>query len=379
MLPFSERNPSRKSRRSRFRTFRKSEVGLVLPPLLCHFCVASIMSDANNTSTRKRLRNCCFTLNNPTETSATFAERIRNVLSPSYFVFQLEQGEQGTPHFQGYLEFPSPKSFNAIRHALNNAHIEARRGSAAQASDYCQKADSRLDGPWVFGELSAQGRRSDLSDAIASLRDSGLTGVAEQYPASFVKYSSGLAKLDALQHRFERRGEPPSVFLHYGPTDAGKTRRAYDNEPQLVRLSPELKWFDSYYPGDPAVLFDEFAGRMSHCELTRLLEVTDRYPLHLQVKGGHIRFNPSRIYFTTNIHPRDWYDYSKRETQYAALRRRFTTVVWWKSAGTEPLVLTPPHPDWLHFWSGPPLIPQRPLGPLDDYVIHPDPVDQFNF
>lgn len=333
----------------------------------------------DNTSSRKRLRNACFTLNNPDEPAASFAQRVREALAPTYLVFQLERGENGTPHYQGYIEFDKPKSFSTVHRALGRAHLEARRGSAAQASDYCQKADSRVDGPWVFGQLSQQGRRSDLADALTALDSGGLLAVAEQYPASFVKYSSGLAKLDAIKHRFDRREHPPAVALHYGPTRCGKTRLAYDNEPRLVRLQPNLKWFDTYQPGDPAVLFDEFVGRMSHCELTRLLEVTDRYPLLLEVKGGFIRFNPVRIYFTSNIHPRDWYDYTKRETQYAAIQRRFTSVVWWKRTGLPPVHLDPQHPDWERFWAGPPVLPVPTLGPLDDYVVHPDPVDQFNF
>ena len=49
-------------------------------------------------------RHVCFTYNNPSSSPTQFqallqaAERIR------YAIFQLEEGENGTPHYQGYVE-----------------------------------------------------------------------------------------------------------------------------------------------------------------------------------------------------------------------------------------------------------------------------------
>lgn len=329
-------------------------------------------------SKNRQIRNACFTLNNPTVEAPAFAQAVCDALSPSYLVFQLERGEQGTPHFQGYIEFKGPKSFKHVQRTLLSAHLESRRGSAAQAAAYCKKPDSRVDGPWEFGEISSQGRRTDLSDAVAALREGGMPLVLQRHPESYVKFGNGLRNLSVQLHKYDRR-DPPEVTLLFGPPGVGKTHFAFDGEPLLVSIPGSLQWFDNY-ADEEAVLFDDFDGRRSSAPLKQLLNLLDRYPLMVPVKGSHVNFVARRIYITTNFHPRDWYDWSEREQQYAALKRRFSRVLWWKSAERDSVVTLIPSDDgWVRFWAGRVDPVPRELGPMDDYVIHPDPVDYFNF
>lgn len=60
--------------------------------------------------------------------------------------------------------------------------------------------------------------------------------------------------------------------------------------------------------------------------LSYLLQLLDRYPITVEVKGSYAVLAATKIIVTTNIHPKLWYDYSQREEQYQALCRRFTTV-----------------------------------------------------
>lgn len=76
----------------------------------------------------------------------------------TYAVWQLEVGEEGTPHYQGYLECSGKRSYAQL-HAVpgfEGCHLEARRGTQGQAISYCTKADTRVDGPWYFGEAKQQ-------------------------------------------------------------------------------------------------------------------------------------------------------------------------------------------------------------------------------
>lgn len=50
----------------------------------------------------------------------------------------------------------------------------------------------------------------------------------------------------------------------------------------------------------------------------------------LIILGGFVWWNPDIIYLTSNAHPMNWYDYSKREDKEAALRRRFTKIIEFK-------------------------------------------------
>jgi len=74
-------------------------------------------------------------------------------------VYQYEQGEQGTPHFQGYLECVGKKSIVQLKKlpGFERAHFEVRRGQQEQAVGYCKKPDGRLGGPWEHGEMKKQG------------------------------------------------------------------------------------------------------------------------------------------------------------------------------------------------------------------------------
>jgi len=100
----------------------------------------------------------CFTWNNP------LAKKLALPGGATYLVWQVEKGENGTCHLQGYVEWKNQKTLVSLKKWLPEAHWEVRRGTAEQARAYCMKEDSRVEGPWEIGEISKpeQGKRSDL-------------------------------------------------------------------------------------------------------------------------------------------------------------------------------------------------------------------------
>ena len=52
-----------------------------------------------------------------------------------------------------------------------------------------------------------------------------------------------------------------------------------------------------------------------------MLTFLDRHEMHLENKGGNLKFNSHNIIITTNIDPRDWYPHVLVETK-APLARR---------------------------------------------------------
>lgn len=100
-----------------------------------------------------------FTYNNPNGDLNTEFTDLR------YTIWQLERGESGTYHFQGYAEFKKPIRLAACKRWLSSAHWEPRRGTPTQAKEYASKEDTRIAGPWEFGEQGgAQGKRTDLDE-----------------------------------------------------------------------------------------------------------------------------------------------------------------------------------------------------------------------
>lgn len=149
-----------------------------------------------------------------------------------------------------------------------------------------------------------------------------------------------------------QREEPPEVTLLYGPSGCGKTRQVFDTESLddlWVKPADDNMWFDGY-DNHPAALLDDFAGRLSKVSLVSLLRMLDRYVVQFPVKGGFVYFAPQRIWITTNIHPSEWYEWTGREAQYPALRRRFTRVVAWGADGTQHRQYNRGDEDWDLFW-----------------------------
>ena len=102
-----------------------------------------------------RFRNVCVTFNNYPEsfTPEVFNEECK------YYVIGKEIGEKGTKHLQCYMEFKKQKRLKSIQLLFKaKVHVEARKGTPQEASDYCKK-----DGDFIeHGTISAQGRRNDI-------------------------------------------------------------------------------------------------------------------------------------------------------------------------------------------------------------------------
>lgn len=285
-----------------------------------------------------------FTINNPQYEPESFKEKLAKDDGIKAVIFQKEKGEQGTEHYQGYVELAKRNRLSFLRSRLSDvAHYERRRGTAQQAIDYCSKEDTRVSGPYDFGEftLDEPGQRNDLIATRATLEKGGLTAVAQEHYAEFVRYHRGLEA--AFNRLTSRDREPVTVDLFIGNPGVGKSRLAWEMDPQLHSQPAESAWFDGY-ECHKTLLLEDFAGASSHKTLSATLRLLDRYPLRLAIKGGFTWLKATRIILTTNIHPRQWYQWDHRENQYAALARRIHNVHVWERDGTH-VILSPERRD----------------------------------
>lgn len=232
-----------------------------------------------------------------------------------YAVWQLEVGERGTPHYQGYVELGTPRGLSYMRNVVPLAHWEIRRGSADDARDYAMKQETRMAGPWEHGEFVSkkQGRRNDL-EAIKNMLDAGasLIDIYEKYFESSARYYKFWDRY--LQEKSVHRSEPPEVYLLVGETGTGKSRFCYDHCPGAYWKS-RGEWWDGYC-GQSVVVIDEFYGWLAY---DFVLRITDRYPIDVPVKGGFRKFVATTIFFTSNRPPWEWW--SKPRSQSAFSRR----------------------------------------------------------
>lgn len=109
-----------------------------------------------------------------------------------------------------------------------------------------------------------------------------------------------------------------TAVVYCGPTGVGKSRRAWSEATfDAFPKDPRTKWWDGY-TGEQHVVVDEFRGSI---DIAHLLRWLDRYPVLVEVKGGTIPLRATRIWFTSNLHPRYWYPELDIGTMEALIRR----------------------------------------------------------
>jgi len=258
---------------------------------------------------RQQLRNFCFTLNNWTDEEITTIKTIKF----KYLIYGKEVGESGTPHLQGYMELAGRRDFDSIKKIIPRMHIEVRRGTAKEASDYCKK-DGNFE---EEGEISKQGDRKDIVAAY----DAAKSGVRmEEFMDSCPSYQNLRIFEKAVSVYQKKRDFKPEVYWLYGPTGSGKTRYVVEKEKDLWISGKNLRWWDGY-ENQEATLFDDF--RKDFCTFHELLRILDRYPMTVEVKGGHRVLNSKRMYITSCFNPEEIYHVRE---DIAQLLRRITEI-----------------------------------------------------
>ena len=223
---------------------------------------------------------------------------------------QLEQcPKTGRIHLQYMIQMDRSRQLARVRKISAQTHWEPVRGSCAQARAYCTKEETRVDGPWEFGQMTTQGKRRGLEEAIDAVKlGNPIKEIASEFSMVWVGHYKGLLNLrQTLGLEADRRQfgpEGPEVWVLWGPTGTGKSRFAAEQWPDAFWKAPDDKWWDGYN-GQETVIIDDFKDYgMKLLDMQRLL---DRYPLWVEVKGGSVPMLAKRYVLTSNTHPDEWY------------------------------------------------------------------------
>ncbi len=295
-------------------------------------------------TSNRRSRLWCFTINADPEGFYDGLNAIYefNRSHIRYICGQMEM--EGHLHFQGYIQLKMSQRMSWLKSNISyGGHYEPQRGTNTQARDYTNKEETRVNQarqPYIeFGHfVKGRGTRTDLvAFKNAIMQGTRKIDLLETYLSSMARYPKFYQMVRSMVR--PTRTTDLIVRLNFGETGLGKSRYAYDNHPQLyaLPLSNSL-WFDGYDLHETALL-DDFAGAASKLTLNDTLRLLDRYPIQVQVKGSFAWWMPNLIIITTNVHPRNWYKWARREGQYRALVRRISEV-WWYREDQVPVILT---------------------------------------
>lgn len=269
----------------------------------------------------------CFTLNNWTELEyeAIWA------IECSYLVVGKEVGEKGTPHLQGYIKMNKYcKKVEAIRLLGERTSVRCARGSAAQNTTYCSK-DGNVA---VKGVLSEQGKRTDIEVLLEAVQEDTpewelwkeMPNVMNSCLRSYDRMKACWAKEQAIQQAEDKI--KPEVHVLWGKTGVGKTTAV--EEEYGIRNIAYAEWGDSShiwwngYENEENIIINDFYGNLPLCYMLRLLGDNC---MRLNAKNTFTYRRAKRIFITSNVHPREWYNPdSIPEEKLKALFRRFTSV-----------------------------------------------------
>lgn len=294
--------------------------------------------------THREAKKWCFTINNPEEGD----EISFDAGTMKYLVYQLEEGEEETPHYQGFIWMKKRRSLLQMKALNARAHWEVAKGSAKQNRHYCMKpvpgcecakcAEAvQLGQPKEFGSMDAEDAGALMAQLIQFAKD-GLTFNAAcdlepriaAHGRAWKNYVESLNAVRGNQYR------PITVEVYIGEPGCGKTRHAVEDAGGygkcyiLTKLNKGATWFDGY-EGQETLVIDDFDSQWS-IPYRGLLRLLDVHPVRLPVKGAFTYALFKRVVITTNEPVREWY---RERREIAALERRISRVVQFPLAGLD--------------------------------------------
>lgn len=254
--------------------------------------------------------------------------------NPRGWIFQYERGEEEHLHFHLVLRFWVNVRFNRLKEAFENhlpvglrPRLEKCR-SLVDSVQYASKEETRVAGPWSFGELPVKKDKSHAGLIKRIKEGAKFQELSDEFPSLVARNPGNIRALQAELFAHPQSARfPKQNVIFIGNPGCGKSSIAR-SELEVFEIpyysKRPGKWWPKY-DGEPAVIYDDFVGK-DWITLTELLNWTDIYAVMNEAKGGHVNLTHQMNIFTTNIHPKYWYKWDNRSTQFKALARRINRV-----------------------------------------------------
>lgn len=298
----------------------------------------------------KVVKKWCFTVNNPEadeegEVAIPFAF---NETSMKYLVYQLEEGEEGTPHWQGFVWMEKRRSLLQMKALNARAHWEVAKGTAKQNRHYCMKpmvgcnchhceGATRLTAPVEYGTPGVEDKAGLMAQLVAFAKDDLTYMAAVELEPRLAGHSRAWKTYtEALNAKRGNKWRDVNVRVFFGPPGTGKTRKAvteeggYEDVYILTKLNRGATWFDGY-EGQKTLVIDDFDSQWS-IPYRGLLRLLDGHPVRLPVKGAFTYALFTQVIITTNEPVASWY---RERAEIEALQRRISSTLVFPLAGLD--------------------------------------------
>lgn len=188
--------------------------------------------------------------------------------------------------------FAGSKRLTTIQKVVGTTHVEKIRGTLQQAIDYCNKEDTRLDGPWTFGEKPTEGGRPKLAREVIDLTEEDLLDL----PMHQYIQAKKIIKLHGEVQAFYEG--PRKCLWIWGEPRIGKSRAARQKDPFMKELN---KWWDGYQAQEVVLIDDMELNSIQNWAGHHLKRWADSHgKLTGEVKGGHVNLSYKLLIVTSN-------------------------------------------------------------------------------
>lgn len=158
------------------------------------------------------------------------------------------------------------------------------------------KIKGRISDPVQTGELAegtSPGRHLEILNKVKA--GEGSAAIMEYLGGAAPYYMRFMDK--ALGLFAPKRDFKPAVFWLYGASGSDKSRLARAIHLEAYCKPPDSKWFDGY-DGQPVVVINDL--RKMTFTFSYLLDLLDRYPFQVEVKGAYRQFTSKVIVITSS-------------------------------------------------------------------------------
>lgn len=230
---------------------------------------------------------------------------------------QLELSESNFLHWQTIVAFTAKQSLRGVRDCFGPYHAELTYSEAA--SDYVWKDDTSVPGTrFELGTKPiSRNSKTDWESVWTAAQSGNLMLAPAHIRITCYGQLTRIASDFARPERMDR-----DVRVYWGTSGSGKSFNAWlEAGDESYPKDPRTKWWTGYQ-GQAHVVIDEFCGGFDICHLLRWL---DKFPVHVETKGGSRPLQATKIWITSNLEPDSWYPLATPE-QLIAIKRRMTIV-----------------------------------------------------
>lgn len=271
----------------------------------------------------QRSRAWSITINNPEEKDI---EEFKN-LPYSYLCFEMEKGENETPHIQGFIYNKEPIRFNTLKNKLEKAHIEKCTKPPLANIRYCQKEDNGTFWEKGVRPLSVAKDDKKKNDLESLLEKKEITKKDVDDLLAY-RYIRGIKKFrKMLEEIKEDRLCKPEIIYIYGNSGSGKTYKAWKiaAENYGTENISDISFANSFGNATnvhaDCLVYDEF--RPAQLDAATFLKLTDGYGMTLNIKHSMVYIRPKCVIITSIKHPDEIY----KEEMNEQFKRRITQFI----------------------------------------------------